>query len=131
MDQPSENQIQNGRNTNRSPSRISSKQKHNTSTIYTLTTGNKFGKELYVCYIDLRKAFDSVWRRKGLWKVLIHYGYPEKIIRILENMYKDTFNTVRVNGKISDWYSTIVGVLQGCVLPPLLFIILLEAVISS
>lgn len=25
----------------------------------------EFGKELYVCYVDFRKAFDSVWR-KGL-----------------------------------------------------------------
>ena len=53
-------------------------------------TYDQFGKELYVCYIDFRKAFDSV-RRKGLWKVLRHYGYSEKIIyiyiiRILENV---------------------------------------------
>jgi len=45
-------------------------------------------------------------------------------------MYKDTFSTVRVNGEISDWFSTIVCVLQGCVLSPLLFIIFLEAVIA-
>jgi len=82
-----------------------------------------------ICYIDFRKAFDSVWR-KGLWKVLRHYGYFEDIISILENMYKDTFSAVRVNGEISDWFSTIVGVLQGCVLSPLLFIIFLEAVIT-
>ena len=45
-------------------------------------------------------------------------------------MYKDTFSAVRVNGEISDWFSTIVGVLQGRVLSPLLFIIFLEAVIA-
>jgi len=90
---------------------------------------DEFGKELYVCYIDFWKAFDSVWC-KGLWKVLRHYGYPEKIIRILENMYKDTFSTARVNGEISNWFSTIVSVLQGFVLSPLLFIIFLEAVIA-
>jgi len=44
----------------------------------------EYGKELYVCYIDFLKAFDSVWR-KGLWRVMRHYGYPEKIVRILEN----------------------------------------------
>ena len=41
----------------------------------------------------------------------VGYGYSEKIIRILEKMYKDTFSTVRVNGEISDWFGTIVGVL--------------------
>ena len=36
-----------------------------------------------------RKAFDSIWR-KGLWETMRFYRYPEKIIRILENAYKDT-----------------------------------------
>jgi len=89
----------------------------------------EFGKELYVCYIDFRKAFDSVWR-KGLWKVMRHYGYPEKIVRILENAYKDTFSAVRVDGELSEWFATIVGVLQGCVLSPLLFNIFLELVMA-
>jgi len=33
-----------------------------------------------------------------------------------------------VNGGLSEWFSTIVGVLQGCVLLPLLFNLLLEVV---
>lgn len=90
----------------------------------------EFGKDMYICYIDFRKAFDSVWR-KGLWKVMRYYGYPEKIIRILENAYRDTFAAVRVNGDLSDWFQTIVGVLQGCVLSPLLFNIFLEIIITT
>ena len=90
----------------------------------------EFGRELYVCYIDFKKAFDSVWR-KGLWRVMRHYGYPEKIIRILEEMYNETFSAVRVDGELSDWFVTIVGVLQGCVLSPLLFNIFLEIIIAT
>ena len=90
----------------------------------------EFGKELYyVCYIDFRKAFDSIWR-KGLWNVMRHLGYPKKIVKILENAYKNTFSAVRVDGDISDWFETIVGVLQGCVLSPLLFNIFLEMMIA-
>ena len=59
-----------------------------------------------------------------------HYGYPEKIIRVLESVYKDTFSAVRVNGELTEWFETIVGVLQGCVLSPLLFNIFLEIVIA-
>ena len=43
----------------------------------------KYGKYLYVCYIDFQKAFDSVWRI-GLWRVLRFLGYEVKIARILE-----------------------------------------------
>jgi len=89
----------------------------------------EFGRELYVCYIDFRKAFDSVWR-KGLWRTMRHLGYPEKIVRILEEIYKDTFSAVRVDGDITEWFITIVGVLQGCVLSPLLFNIFLEVVLA-
>ena len=57
-------------------------------------------------------------------------GYPEKIVRILENAYRDTFSAVRVDGDVTDWFNTVVGVLQGCVLSPLLFNIFLEAIIA-
>jgi len=59
-----------------------------------------------------------------------HLGYPEKLVRILESAYQDTFSAVRANGDLSGWFSTIVGVLQGCVLSPLLFNIFLEVVMA-
>jgi len=37
-------------------------------------------------------------------------------------------SAVRVDGGLSDWFPTVVGVLQGCVLSPQLFNILLEVV---
>ncbi|CAM4728174.1 unnamed protein product [Leuciscus chuanchicus] len=46
-----------------------------------------FSKDLFVCYIDFQKAFDSVWRA-GLWNVMRRLGYPEKVVRILESLYK-------------------------------------------
>src|SRR6218665_3992454 len=59
-----------------------------------------------------------------------HYGYPEKIVRILANAYKDTFSAVRVNGELSEWFETVMGVLHGCVLSPLLFNIFLEMIMA-
>jgi len=87
----------------------------------------EFGKHLFVCYVDFRKVFDSVWRT-GLWHVVRHLHFDEKIVRILEALYKDTVSAVRVDGELSGWFSTTIGVLQGCVLSPLLFNILLEVV---
>jgi len=45
----------------------------------------EFGKDLCICYINFRKAFDSIWR-DGLWSVMRHLEYPEKIVRILEDL---------------------------------------------
>jgi len=60
-----------------------------------------------------------------------HYGYPEKIVRILENTYRDTFSAVRVGGSVTEWFMTVVGVMQGDVLSPLLFAIFLEIIVMS
>ena len=89
------------------------------------------GRDLYICYVDFQKAFDSVWRR-GLWQIMRHLGYDTKIIRLLESMYRNTASSVRVGprGELSDWFETLVGVLQGCVLSPLLFNVMLEIVVA-
>ena len=59
------------------------------------------------------------------------YRYPEEIIRILDNAYKDTFASVKVCGELSDEFKTVIGMLKGCVLSPLLFNIFLELIIAT
>ena len=79
----------------------------------------------------LPKAFDSVWRA-GLWQVMRHLRYDEKIIRLLEALYKDTMSAVRVDGSWgTDQLVQTLSVLQGYILSPLLFNILLEVVMAS
>jgi len=39
---------------------------------------------------------------------------------ILESLYRDTFSAVRIGADLSEWFETI-GVLQGCILSPILF----------
>jgi len=65
-----------------------------------------------------------------LWSVMRHLEYQEKIVRILEDLYSETLSAVRVNGGITEWFATLVGVLQGCLLSPLLFNIFLEVVLA-
>ena len=59
----------------------------------------------------------------GQWWGTTDIGYPEKIVMILENAYKDTFSAMRVGGSLMEWFKTVVSVLQGDVLSPLLFAI--------
>ena len=39
---------------------------------------------LYITFIDFIKAFDSL-DRDSLWKLMRHYGIPEKFIAIIKN----------------------------------------------
>ena len=87
-------------------------------------------RTLYNNFIDFKQAFDSVWQL-GLWKVLRNYGIPEKLVVLLEDMYRKSVSAVRVDGELTDWFKVTVGVRQGCNLSPYLFNLLLEAMMQE
>ena len=83
-------------------------------------------KELWMAFVDLEKAFDRVpW--EVVWWALRCLGVDEWIVSVIKAMYEDATTMVRVNGRESKAFSVRVGVHQGSVLSPLLFIIVLEA----
>ena len=83
-------------------------------------------KDLWMAFVDLEKAFDRV-PREIVWWALRCLGVDEWLVSVIRTMYDDAATVVRVNGKESDAFSVKVGVHQGSVLSPLLFIIVLEA----
>ena len=83
-------------------------------------------KPLYFAFLDLEKAFDRV-PRKVLWWALRSFAVEEWAVRAIQGMYTNSQSRVPVNGQYSDKLEFGVGVHQGSVLSPLLFIIVLEA----
>ena len=55
------------------------------------------------------------------------WGVDEWIVSVIRAMYEDETTKVRLNGRESKAFTVKVGVHQGTVLSPLLFIIVLEA----
>jgi len=55
-------------------------------------------QKVFNCFVDFKKAFDSVWH-EGLWAVLRSFGTGPKLIRILQNIYGQTRGAARVNGE--------------------------------
>ena len=83
-------------------------------------------KRLYMAFVDLEKAFDCV-PRKVIWWALRKLGVEEWIVRLVQGMYANARSRVRVGEGFSKEFEVKVGVHQGSVLSPLLFIIVLEA----
>ena len=83
-------------------------------------------KDLWMTFIDLEKAFDRV-PREIVWWALRSLGVDEWIVTTIQSMYEGCTTVVRINGKESEAFGVRVGVHQGSVLSPLLFIIVLEA----
>ncbi|MCG8429717.1 MAG: reverse transcriptase family protein [Candidatus Omnitrophica bacterium] len=82
-------------------------------------------KYLFCCFIDFKSAFDTVWR-KGLLYKLLRADIGGNFFVLLKNMYSDTKYSIRTKHGLSDDFTSNVGIKQGCVLSPLLFNIYLS-----
>ena len=83
-------------------------------------------KRPYMAFVDLKKAFDRV-PRKVIWSALRKLGVAKWIVRLVQGMYANERSRVRVGEGHTEAFEVKVGVHQGSVLRPLLFIIVLEA----
>ncbi|VDO90815.1 unnamed protein product [Schistosoma margrebowiei] len=85
----------------------------------------KWNSSLYINFIDYEKAFDNVYKRT-LWKLLRHYGVPEKIVNIIRNSYDGLQCKVVHEGQLTDAFQVRTGVRQGCLLSPFHFLLVVD-----
>ncbi len=76
---------------------------------------------IFGCFVDLKKAFDTVWRDGLFYKLLYQYKLSTRYVRILRNMYGDLQGVVKMNGFQSQTFPISIGLRQGCNLSPSLF----------
>jgi hypothetical protein len=74
----------------------------------------------YVCFLDIQKAYDRVWR-DGLWEKLHQYGIKGKMWRVLRSVYESVESSVIVNDHRTRFFGVDVGLRQGCLMSPILF----------
>ena len=83
------------------------------------------GKNLYVAFIDLKKAYDSV-DRNFLFSKLWALGLDGSFLNIIKSIYRSVKQCVKLGGTLIEPIPTTVGVKQGCNLSPLLFNLFIE-----
>ena len=86
---------------------------------------------LYVCFIDLTNAYDSV---DGilLWTLLARFGVPQQMIADIRQFHDGMLAYVRLDDRVcSGWFAVEQGLRQECVLVPLPFNIFVAAVINN
>ena len=85
---------------------------------------------LYVCFIDLAKAYDFV-DRTLLWTVLARFGVPQNMISVIRQFHDGMRACMWLDYRVcSRWFAVEQGLRQGCMLAPLLFNIVFAAVIN-
>ena len=80
--------------------------------------------------MDYEKAFDSL-DRETLWKLLRHYGIPEKITNLIRKMYENMSGRIIHEGHLTEPFEIKTGVRQGCLLSPFLFLLAMDWIMRS
>ncbi|XP_061762964.1 retrovirus-related Pol polyprotein from type-2 retrotransposable element R2DM isoform X1 [Nerophis ophidion] len=87
----------------------------------------EFAQPVYMCFVDLDKAFDRV-PREVLWGVLREYGVSDCLIIAVRSLYDQCQSLVRIAGSKSDTFPVRVGLRQGCPMSPILFITFMDRI---
>ena len=82
----------------------------------------KKDKKLYMCFVDMKKAFNRVPRKVMEWAIR-KKGLSEVKVRAVTSLYKGAKTRVRVGYAYSEEFKVKAGVHQEFVLAPLLFVI--------
>jgi len=85
----------------------------------------EYKKEVHQLFINFMKAYDSV-RREVLYKILIEFCIPGKLVRLNKTSLTETYSRVRVGKNVSDRFPIRNGLKQGDALEPLLFNFVLQ-----
>ncbi|VDO71852.1 unnamed protein product, partial [Schistosoma curassoni] len=90
----------------------------------------EWNSSLHINFIDYEKAFDSV-DRTTLWKLLRHYGVPQKIVNIMQNSYGGLHCKTVHGGQLTKSFEVKTGVRQGCLLSPFLFLLMINWIMKT
>ena len=86
----------------------------------------KFQSPLYVLFVDYCDSLSRAW----IWDELKVRGLPRKFLNIIKKGYEDFSCRVLHEGQLSGSIKTS-GVRQGCLLSPLLFLLVVDGVLLT
>ena len=85
---------------------------------------------LVAVFVEFKRVFYSI-DRSVMLKILRHYGIPEKIANAICLLYEGTRLAVIIDGITTDEFEVNTGVLQGDLLAPYLFIVIIDWVMRN
>ena len=95
-----------------------------------IETCAEWNTPIHINFIDFQKAFDSI-HRSTLWKILRSYGIPPKLVTIISKFYENFEACVAVDNKTTEFFKIGTGVRQGCILSPILFLLVIDWVMRK
>jgi hypothetical protein len=80
----------------------------------------EYNETVHQLFIDFKKAYDLV-RKEVLCNILIEFGVPMKLVRLIKMCLNETYSKVHIGKHLSESFCIQNGVKQGDALSPMLF----------
>ena len=87
-------------------------------------------KELHVVWLDLANAYGSV-PHNCIRFALKFFHIPEKVADILMHYFGNVFMRFTTTNYMTGWQALEVGIMMGCVVSPLLFVMYMELILRG
>jgi hypothetical protein len=63
----------------------------------------EYNETVHQLFIDFKKAYDSV-RREVLCNILIEFGVPKKLVRLIKMCLNETYSQVRTDKHLTEFF---------------------------
>jgi hypothetical protein len=88
------------------------------------------GKESFVLFVDVTKAFPTVWL-DGLWEKLWNKGINGKCFRVLRGLYQGARRVVSHDGIVSEEFTYDLGLHEGDPISPTLYLLFIDDLLTE
>ena len=85
------------------------------------------GCKIFSCFLDVRKAFDTVWIDGLLYKLFIELGVGGRIWLTIKDLYTDVKAQVLYSGSLSRQFKVSQGTSQGRIFAPFMYNVYINA----
>ena len=89
-------------------------------TIFDKQMNTNRNDKVYACFVDFKKAFDSVWH-EGLFFKLLENKIDGNFLSLIKSLYQTSKCAIKLSQSRTKFFSYSRGVRQGCILSPILF----------
>lgn len=90
---------------------------------------NKKGKAAAVLFLDVTNAFGNI-DRSNMFRILREYSVDLNLVWYIESFYNNLEYYVKLNNQTSEFRKWKTGLVQGCPLSPLLFVLSLNFILK-
>ena len=89
------------------------------------------GSKVFSCFLDVRKAFDTVWIDGLLYKLFNDLGENGKMWLAIKDLYTDVQAQVLCDGTLSRLFEIVQGTGQGRILAPFMYKVYINGLLRT